>query len=67
MRSAFRRGVELLSEPESDAAQSQGKAIENPGKSAFEHMEGIGAVPKNTIELKFVIDKLMSKVIVMAI
>jgi hypothetical protein len=67
MHSAFKRGVELLIEPESDAAQSQGKAMENSGRFAFEYMKGIGGVPKNAIELKFVIDKLISKMIVITI
>jgi hypothetical protein len=64
MRSAFRRGVELLSEPESDSVQSEGKSA---GKSASEQMEGIDRVPKNVAQLKPIIDKLMCKVIVIAV
>jgi hypothetical protein len=67
VQSAFRRGVELLSEPESDSVQSQGQTVEGHSKSTFEHIEGIGKVPKNAPQLKPVIDKLMRKVIIIAI
>jgi hypothetical protein len=67
MRSAFKRGVELLSGPKSDSVGSQGKAVQNPSESASEHMEGIGGVPKNVAQIKPVIDKLMRKVIMIAI
>ena len=67
MRSAFLRGVDLLSASETDSAQSQGQIIENPGKSASEHMEAINGVPKNVAQLKPVIDKLMCKVILIVI
>ena len=67
MRSAFKRGVELLSESESDTVQSQGKTVEVPGKSAAEHTEGIGRAPKNLTQLKPVINELMRKVNMIAI
>jgi len=67
MRSAFKRGVELLSEPESDSVQGQGRTVENPSESEFEHMEGISGVPKNVTQLKPIIDKLMCKVIMITI
>jgi hypothetical protein len=63
MRSAFRRGVDLLSETESDSVQSQGQTVESPSKSTSEHMEGVCGVPKNVTQLKPFINKLMSKVI----
>ena len=63
MRSAFWRGVDILSASGTDSAQSQGQTIESPGRSASEHMEAIGGVPKNVTKLKPVIDKLMCKVI----
>ena len=62
MRSAFRRGVELLSEPELDSAQSQVQR----SKSAPKDMKGINGVPKNVTQLKPVIDKLMQRVIAIA-
>jgi hypothetical protein len=67
MRSAFWKGIEFLSVPESGTAQSQEQTIENPGKSACEHIEGMSGVPKNVTQLKPVIDKLMRKVITIAI
>jgi hypothetical protein len=67
MRSAFRRGAELLSEPESGSVQSQGQTVETSGKSAAEHIEGIGGVPKNAAQLKPVINELMRKVIMIAL
>ena len=67
MRSAIRRGLELLNEPESDSVQSRGQTVEAHSKSTFEHMEGIGRVPKNAAQLKPVIDKLISKVIMIVI
>jgi hypothetical protein len=67
MHSAFRRGVELLSEPESDSSQSQEQTVENPRESASERMEGSGGVPKNVTRLKPVLDKLLRKVIMIAI
>jgi hypothetical protein len=69
MHSAFERGVELLSELESDPVQSQGHTVENPSESASGHMEGIGGpgVPKNVTRLKPVISELTRKVIMVAI
>lgn len=67
MRFAFRRGVELLNELESDTVQSQGQTIEGCSKSTSEHMGGIGRIPKNAAQLEPVIDKLMRKVIMIAI
>lgn len=67
MRSAFLRGVEFLRELESDSVEGQGKTVKNPGSSTSERMEGISGVPKNTAQLKPVIDQLMSKVVVIAI
>jgi dihydrodipicolinate synthase/N-acetylneuraminate lyase len=67
MRSAFRRGVELLNEPESDSVKIRGQTAEASSKSTSEHMEGISRVPKNVTQLKPAIDKLMSKVITIAI
>jgi len=66
MRSAFRKGVELLSEPESDPIQSHGTTGEHPGESPSQHMEGIGRIPKDAVQLKPVIDQLMRKVISIA-
>jgi len=63
MRSAFWKGVELLSGPESGPVQSQGKSIESTSK----HIEGIGKVPKNVTQLKPVLNKLMHKVTMIAI
>jgi hypothetical protein len=63
MRSAFRRGLEILSDAESGSVQSQGK----PGKSVPKHIDGICGVPKNVAQLKPVFDKLMQKVIAIAI
>jgi hypothetical protein len=67
MFSAFRRGVEILNDRESDSVQSQGNPMGNPGKPEPESMEGIGVVPKNLTQLKSNIDKLMQKVIAIAI
>ena len=66
MHSAFKRGVEILSEPESDSVQRQGETADNSNKSASGYME-VGWVPKNVTQLKPVIDKLMRKVIMIAI
>ena len=63
MRSAFLRGVGLLSASETGSAQSQGQIVEDPGESASENMEAINGVPQNVAQLKPVIDKLMCKVI----
>ncbi len=67
MRSAIWRGVELLSNSEPDSVQSWGQTVESPSKSASEHMENIGGVPKNVTQLKPVISKLMHKVVTIAI
>ena len=69
MHSAFKRGVELLSEPESDSVQYQGQATEGPSRSSSssEHIEGINGVPKNATQLKPIINELMHKVIMIAI
>ena len=67
MRSAFRRGVEILNDRASDSVQNQGNPTGNPGKPAPENLEGISVVPKNVTQLKPVIDKLMQKVISIAI
>jgi hypothetical protein len=67
MCSAFWKGIEFLSASESGTAQSQEQTVENPGKSASEHMEGMSGVPKNVAQLKPIIDELMRKVIVVAI
>ena len=69
MRSALRKGVELLSKPESDSVvvKIQGKTVGNPSKSASEHVEGVGWVPKNVTQLKPVIDELVRKVIMIEI
>jgi hypothetical protein len=65
MRSAFKRGIELLSEPESNSVQSRGKPVEGSSKSASENMEGIVGVPKNVTQLKPVFNELMRKVMIM--
>ena len=67
MRSAFCRGVELLSASGSDCVQSQGTTVESSPKSVSEHMEGISGVPKNVTQLKPVIDQLMRKVMMITI
>jgi hypothetical protein len=67
MRSAVRRGVELLSGLESSTAQSQGQAIEGSSKSAPGHIEDINKIPKNVAQLKSAIGKLMQNVIMIAI
>ena len=64
MCSAFRRGLELLSEPESDSIQGQSSG--SLRESSFEDLEGIG-VPKNVTQLEPVISKLMRKVIIIPI
>lgn len=69
MRSAFRKGVELLSErcePESDTVRSQGQSSGSLRDCTSEDLEGIG-VPKNATQLKPVINKLMRKVIIIVI
>jgi len=60
MRSALRRGIELLS---ADSVQSQGQTVQNSGNSTSEHMKATDGIPKNVIQLKPDIDKLMCKVI----
>jgi hypothetical protein len=69
MCSAFKRGIELLSEQESDSVQSQRNS--GDGESSTlpvpEHIEGVVRVPKNVTQLKPLIQKLMRKVIVIAI
>jgi hypothetical protein len=65
MRSAFWKGVELLSEPESDSVQSQGQNVE--GESTSKRMEGISRVPKNVTQLKPALNELMRKVIMITI
>jgi hypothetical protein len=69
MRSAFKRGIDLLSEPESHSVQSQGNSAggESSTLPAPECREGAIRVPKNVNQLKPLIDKLMCKVIVIAI
>ncbi len=67
MCSAVWRGVELLSDSEPDSIQSWGQTVESPSKSASEHTEDIGGVPKNVTQLKPVISKLMRKVVTIAI
>jgi hypothetical protein len=69
MRSAFRKGVELLSErcePESDTVRSQGQSSGSLRECTSEDLEGIG-VPKNATQLKPFINKLMRKVIIIVI
>lgn len=66
MRSAFKRGVELLGEPEFDPVQGQGQTAENRSGSAPKNMEGICGVPKHAAQLKpEAIDELTRKVIMM--
>jgi hypothetical protein len=67
MCSAFLRGVELLSAPELNSVQNQGRTVENSSNYSSKHMEGISGVPKNVTQLQPVIDKLMCKVIMIAI
>lgn len=64
MHAAFRRGIELLSEPESNSVQGQSSGILREYSS--EDVEGIG-VPKNVTQLKPVISELMRKVIIFPI
>jgi hypothetical protein len=59
MRSTFRRGLELLSEPAPGSVQGQSSG--SPRESSSEDLEGIG-VPKNVTQLEPVISKLMRKV-----
>ncbi len=66
MRSAFRTGVALLSEPES-SAPGQGKSVDIPSKSASEYMQGIDGVPKNVTKLIPVFNKLIHKVTLLGI
>ena len=63
MRSALQKGIELLSAPETDSGRSQVQTVQNSGKSASEHMKAIGWIPKNVVQLKPDINKLMCKVI----
>jgi hypothetical protein len=58
MDSAFRRGVALLKESESDAGQHHGP----PGQGPIPATKSIGKVPKDVMLLKPVIGKLMDKV-----
>jgi archaellum component FlaC len=67
MRSAVRRGVELLSRLESSTSRSRGQAIESSSKSAPEHIEDIDKIPKNVAQLKSVISELTQNVIMIAI
>ena len=69
MRSAFWRGVELLSEPKSTSVQSREQPfmVESPPEPTSEHTESICGVPKNVAQLKPVIDKLIHKAIMTAI
>ena len=67
MRSTFRRGIELLSEQESDTSQSQEQTAKNV-ESASENIEGVcGGVPRNVTQLKPVINELMRKMVMIAI
>ena len=67
MRSAFRRGIELLSEQGSDSSRSQEQNAKNV-EFASENIEGVcGRVPRNVTQLKPVIDKLIRKVVMIAI
>jgi hypothetical protein len=59
MHSAFWRGIEVLSVPESDSVQSQMQMVEDSSKSVSEHMEGTGKVLKNVTQLKPFIDQLI--------
>ena len=67
MRSALRKGIELLSAPETDSVRSQVRTVQNSGKSASENMKAIGGVPKNVAQLKPDINKLMCKVTLIVI
>ena len=67
MRSAVRKGIELLSGLESSTARSQGQTIESSSKSAPGHIEDIDKIPKNVAQLKSIISKLMQNVIIIAI
>jgi hypothetical protein len=70
MRSAFCRGVELLSASEPGSIQSRGQVVESSPKSASGHLEdisGVTGVPQNVTDLKPVIDQLMRKVITIAV
>jgi hypothetical protein len=64
MHSALQKGIEILSVPQSGTAQSQEQTVENSSKSVSHHMDGMGGVPKNVTQLKPVIDKLMSCIII---
>jgi len=66
IRSAFRKGVEILSGPESDPSQSRGTTGESRDNSPSKNVEDIGRIPNDSIQLKPVIDKLMQKVIAIA-
>ena len=65
MHSAFKKGIKLLSEPESDSVWSQGQSLANLRERAFEDWKGT-EVPKNATQLKPIIDKLINKVIIIA-
>jgi len=67
MRSAFKTGIEFLSEPEPGSVQSQGKPVDSSRISASECIEGIDGVPKNVDQLRPFINELMRKVIAIAI
>jgi hypothetical protein len=67
MRSAVKRGVELLSRLESSTSGSQGEAIESSSKNAPEYIENIDKIPKDVAQIKSVISKLMQNVIIIAI
>jgi hypothetical protein len=68
MRSAFERGIKLLSEPEPDSVQRQRTSA---GEESFtlpapEQIEGAVKVPKNVTQLRSLINNLGRKVIVIA-
>jgi hypothetical protein len=69
MRFAFKRGIKLLTEPGSDSVQSQKNPVDGESSSipASGHTEGIVKVPKNVTQLKPAINKLMCKVIMIAV
>ena len=60
MRSAFWRGVSLLSDSKSDGGQHQSSTESSLGTS--KNAEGFSEVPKNVSLLEPVIDKLIDKV-----
>ena len=67
MCSAFKTGIELLSEPEPGSIQTQGKPVDSSSISASEHTEGIVGVPKNVAQLKPIINELLRKVMAISI